>query len=158
MYHRVNGEQWVKIFLTSNNMNYCPTNLSSFLKNIAVLEQSVLQWKCYQLSLVCSASMSDTINNVIWVSHWKVSGIILIYSWAHYLAMYQCKDHLSMYGDSHDKDKTVIRPSWLYQGDPYIGKTYSYQDIPLRPCRSCDKPVFISSQTNHIYTNHISMS
>ena len=41
-----------------------------------------------------------------------------------------------MYGDSHVKDKTVIRPSYLSHGDPYIGKTISiYWDSPLDPLR-----------------------
>ena len=30
-----------------------------------------------------------------------------------------------MYGDSHVKDKTVSRPSYLYHEDPYIGETAS---------------------------------
>ena len=29
-------------------------------------------------------------------------------------------------GDSHVKDKTVARPSYLWNGDPYTGKTTSY--------------------------------
>ena len=29
------------------------------------------------------------------------------------------------YGDSHVKDKTVARPSYLQHGDPYTGKTTS---------------------------------
>ena len=36
------------------------------------------------------------------------------------------------YGDSHVKDKTVARPSYLLHGDPYAGKTTSlYWDGPL---------------------------
>ena len=34
----------------------------------------------------------------------------------------QYQDCLSKYGDSHDKDKTVVRPSYLYHEDPYTGK------------------------------------
>ena len=35
------------------------------------------------------------------------------------------------YGDSHVKDKTVMRPSYLSHGDPYTGKTtYLYWDGP----------------------------
>ena len=35
------------------------------------------------------------------------------------------------YGDSHVKDKTVDRPSYLWHGDPYTGKTTSlYWDGP----------------------------
>ena len=37
----------------------------------------------------------------------------------------QYKDHLSQYGDSHVKDKTVARPSYLWHGDPYTGKMTS---------------------------------
>ena len=38
------------------------------------------------------------------------------------------------YGDSHVKDKTVVRPSFLKHGDPYTGKTTSlYLDGPLVP-------------------------
>ena len=35
------------------------------------------------------------------------------------------------YGDSRVKDKTVVRPSYLWHGDPYTGKTTSlYWDAP----------------------------
>ena len=35
------------------------------------------------------------------------------------------------YGDSHVKDETVTRPSYLFHGDPYAGKTASlYWDSP----------------------------
>ena len=35
------------------------------------------------------------------------------------------------YGDSHGKDKTVARPSYLYHGDPYTDKMTSfYWDSP----------------------------
>ena len=46
-------------------------------------------------------------------------------------ALFQYNDRLSMYGDPRDKDKTVVRPSYLYYGDPYIGMTASsYWDGP----------------------------
>ena len=35
----------------------------------------------------------------------------------------QFKDRLSRYADFNDKDKTVVRPSYLYHRDPYTGKT-----------------------------------
>ena len=36
-----------------------------------------------------------------------------------------------MYGDSHDKDKTVVRPSYPYNGNSCIGKgVYLYQNDP----------------------------
>ena len=38
------------------------------------------------------------------------------------------------YGDSHVKDKTVARPSYLSHGDPYTGKAiFLYWDGPLLP-------------------------
>ena len=41
----------------------------------------------------------------------------------------QYKNRLSRYGDSHDKDKTLMRPPYIYHGDPYAGKTTSvFQD------------------------------
>ena len=44
----------------------------------------------------------------------------------------QYKDNLSRYGYSHYKDKMVIRPSYLYNGKPYTGKTPSLcWDSPL---------------------------
>ena len=43
----------------------------------------------------------------------------------------QYKDRLYKYG-SHIKDKTVAKPTYLYNGDPYTGKTASlYWDGPL---------------------------
>ena len=38
-------------------------------------------------------------------------------------SQYTYKDRLSRYGDFHYKDKTVVKPSYLYNGNPYIGKT-----------------------------------
>ena len=44
------------------------------------------------------------------------------------------------YGDSHVKDKTVARPSYLSHGDPYIGKTISlYWDGPQVSARMANK-------------------
>ena len=45
-------------------------------------------------------------------------------------APYQYKDRLSKY-DSHVKDKTVARRSYLWHWDPYAGKTCLYWDGPL---------------------------
>ena len=42
----------------------------------------------------------------------------------------QHKDRLSRYVDFHYKDKTVVRPFYLYNGDPYTGKMTSYWDSP----------------------------
>ena len=43
----------------------------------------------------------------------------------------QYNDSLSRYRDSHFKDKTVVRPSYLQHGDPYTGNAYPYWDGPL---------------------------
>ena len=40
-------------------------------------------------------------------------------------APFQYKNRLSRYGDLHYKHKTVVRPSYLYDTNPYIGKTAS---------------------------------
>ena len=49
--------------------------------------------------------------------------------------LFQYKDSLSRYGDSHYEDKRVSRPSFLYNGNPYTGKTGSlYWDSPLFTC------------------------
>ena len=37
-------------------------------------------------------------------------------------ALYQYKDHFSRYGDSYHKDKTVMRLSYFYNGNPYTNK------------------------------------
>ena len=37
-------------------------------------------------------------------------------------ALFKYKDHLSRYGDSHDKDKTVVTPPYLYCGNPHTWK------------------------------------
>ena len=42
------------------------------------------------------------------------------------------KDYLSRYGNFHYKEKTVVRKSYLYNGNPYIVKMASlYWDSPL---------------------------
>ena len=44
------------------------------------------------------------------------------------------KDRLSRYGDFHYKDKAVVRPSYIYNGNPYTGKTASlYWDTRHSP-------------------------
>ena len=44
---------------------------------------------------------------------------------------FQYKDRLCTYGDSQHKDKTVTRPSYLYNGHPYAGLTaFLYWDDP----------------------------
>ena len=49
---------------------------------------------------------------------------------------------LFRYGDSHYKDKTVVRPSYLYNGNPFTGTaTSSYWDGPQR----------LNTQTHPIY-------
>ena len=46
--------------------------------------------------------------------------------------LFQHKDHLSMYGDSHDKDKTDMRPSYLcHHGENITGKTILILKRPL---------------------------
>ena len=47
-------------------------------------------------------------------------------------ALFHYKDRFSQVWDSHVKDKTVARPSYLWYGDPYTDKTTSlYWDGPL---------------------------
>ena len=41
-------------------------------------------------------------------------------------ALSQCKDCLSRYRDFHHEDKMVVRPSYLYNGNPYNGKHHLY--------------------------------
>ena len=40
-------------------------------------------------------------------------------------ALFQYKDRLFRYADSHYKDKTVVRQSYLYSDNPYAGKAAS---------------------------------
>ena len=52
------------------------------------------------------------------------------------LAPYQYKDGLPRYGYFHYKDETVVRPSYLYNGNHYTGKTTSsYWAVIQRPWR-----------------------
>ena len=49
-------------------------------------------------------------------------------------ATFQCEKRLFRYGNFHDKDKTVMRLVYLYNGNPYTGKTTSlYWDGPQNP-------------------------
>ena len=45
----------------------------------------------------------------------------------------QYKDCLSRYGDFHYKDKTVVRPSYFYNGNSYTGKKISLYWDALQP-------------------------
>ena len=61
-------------------------------------------------------------------------------------ALFQYKDHLSRYSDSHYKDKMVMKPSNLYNWNFYYGRTASlYWDTPLvavsKTLTSLAKPV-----------------
>ena len=59
--------------------------------------------------------------------------------------------NMVLYGDSHYKDKMVVRPSYLYNGNPYTGKMiYLYWDVP-QPVRS--QNVRKSPYTNNDYNS-----
>ena len=62
-----------------------------------------------------------------------------------------------MYGDSHVKDKTVARPSYLLHGDPYTGNTTRlYLDGPLVPLTGSSKE-FCSWVWKRGKDNHVGM-
>ena len=70
----------------------------------------------------------------------KLLGVYYEYFGAHWpyydgpRAPSQYKDGLSRYGDFHYKDKTVVRLSYLYNGNSYTGKTaFVYWDC-TDPC------------------------
>ena len=45
-----------------------------------------------------------------------------------------CYSSIRLYGDSYNKDKTVVRLSYLYHGNPYTGKSASlYWNAPWYP-------------------------
>ena len=68
-----------------------------------------------------------------------VQQVFTIWGWCHHFhhswrsgPRLDIKTIFPRYGDSHVKDKTVARPSYLQHGDPYTGKTASlYWDGPL---------------------------
>ena len=48
-----------------------------------------------------------------------------------------CKDSLPRYGDFHYKNKTILKPSYIYNGNSFTGKTtFLYWDGPLY-CEIC---------------------
>ena len=64
----------------------------------------------------------------------------------------QYKGRLSVYGDSHVKDKTVARPSYFYHGDPYTGKAASsYWDGTLVLCH-------VDKSATHLKIGHPKIS
>ena len=54
--------------------------------------------------------------NALWLK-----ALTAAYTWA----LFQYKKRLSRYEDFHYKDKTVVRPSYLYNGNSYAGRTAS---------------------------------
>ena len=48
--------------------------------------------------------------------------IVVLASYSEPRALFQYKDCLSRYYDSHYKDKTVLKQSYLYIGNLYSGK------------------------------------
>ena len=80
-------------------------------------------------SLCCMylAPMESESCHLLSVLHWSINSLwpetcFNIYI---YMFIFLYKDSVSRYGDSHYKDKTVTRPSYLYNGNPYTGNTTS---------------------------------
>ena len=74
----------------------------------------------------CSLSLSCRSIKTVWI-------LTMGRSWPTQRALFQYKDHLSRYGYFHYKDKTVVRPSYLYKGNSYTGKTGSLYRRPTGP-------------------------
>ena len=78
-----------------------------------------------ELWLVCTNPLIHPINTLRLVNTWAPSQYI--------------KTIFPRYGDSHVKDKTVVRLSYLSHGDPYTGKMTSlYWDSPEMPWNIID--------------------
>ena len=83
-----------------------------------------------------------------WMINWIKRGFILVAIVSLRMTMPQeqtrapflYKNRPAMYGDSHNKDKTVARPSYLYNGNPSIARTvYLYWDDPLYSGQGSDR-------------------
>ena len=65
---------------------------------------------------------------------------VFLYSYGVTSAPSQYNERLFQKWDSNAKDKTVARPSYLYHGDIYAGKTSLYWDDPLAASTGSPKP------------------
>ena len=66
------------------------------------------------------------------------------------------------HGDSHVKDRTVTRPSYLWHGDPYTDKTSLYWDSPLvilsKWChKDCDRSICKSKFNSNLKRDYTSL-
>ena len=101
-----------------------PWNSTALIKALinTVLPRSVSRYVC--VNSACSkwqgnVRLGDWCETTMKMQYWD--------TWA----PSQYKDRLSRYGDSHVKDKPVVRPSYLKHENPYTGKTTSlYRDAP----------------------------
>ena len=99
-----------------------PTAVSSMLTTQAWLIHQNLAEKLPPIYTLWSEKSLIRLIFAQWVSNVMLMGT---------RALSQYKDSLSMYGDFHYKDKKVVRPSYLYNGNSYTGKSVSlYWDGP----------------------------
>ena len=95
----------------------------------------------------------------------KNTSINDIWTLERFLAPSQYKDGPSRYGDFRYKDKTVSRPSYLYNGNPYASKTTSlFWDGPLVASNGNTMPdpklkclLCTGSMAGNVWTSQISV-
>ena len=71
---------------------------------------------CWQYRIVCCPCENTNSNSYIW-------------------APFEYNGRLSEYGDSHYKDKTVVRPSYLYNGNPIMVRGHLYTETVPSSCQ-----------------------
>ena len=81
---------------------------------------SKLRWCRYFKSITDEDKDPFVIHNQYHNCWWPIAG--------RNRAPSQYEDDLSKYGHFRDKDETVVRPSYLYDGNPYTGKTPSLSE------------------------------
>ena len=105
-----------KLFLENSQIEYHHLATWFLFQIIGWNKKIQIIWWNLDGHIVSSALMSKC--------HWNkwIQGLILQLYRPWHCALFQYKDYISRYKDSHNKDKMAIKPSYLYDGNPYAGK------------------------------------
>ena len=84
---------------------------------------------------ICEIGLLPCCMQYISCYKWPCHNETLLYHWIimgkYHLSLSQYKNYIFRYKDFHYKEKTVVRPYFLYKGNPHTDKTSLYWDSPL---------------------------
>ena len=110
------------VYKSGDSWPHLSSGIQSWAGSWTFVQCKLVKWLniCYQKHYSCCVQSFLCLFNDYMCLLWLRRML-----WEKSRAPSQYKDILSRYGDSHVKDKTVMRPSYSLHGDPYTGKTAS---------------------------------